>query len=309
MKRHFIFLCLVLLATGLASSRLEAQATSCTLTKGSGTTPTGLAVDTNTGNVWVPFLSGNYVLEMNPANCTEVAQVTTQTSPTGIAFDGTNIWVANYKSNTVSEINSASATLVATIAVGSQPRGVVFDGTYIWVANEGSNTVTKLSTAGGFLGNFTVGSGPYYMGVDTVNNTIWVANRNGNTVTELNQSGGVVNTIATDSEPQFVAFDGTNIWVSCYSAQKVDKISPSGSVLQRVAAPHSGPTGLVWDPRNGFIWGVSWGGYLYAIDPNTGGVSHVTFETGIAGLFDVIWNNGFLYLTDDGHGTIAEIVP
>jgi len=310
MKKYVLFACVVFLAV-FFSPKLKAEAISCQANIGSGQ-PQGLALDSS-GNIWVAFNSGNYVLEISPSNCAQLRKVFVQNGPIGVAFDGANIWVTNGGSNTVSKIDASSGSYLATYAVGSQPRGVVFDGTYIWVANYLSNTVTKLQPSNGqLLGNFAVGSGPYFMAVNGTNNTIWIANRNSNNVMELNQSGAIQNTIATDSQPQFLTFNGTNMWVSCYNSAIVDEISPSGVVLKRISvSAHGGPTGLTWDVYDGLIWGVTWGGYVYSINPNTSAVSY--YFTGGAGhnLFDIRYDTNFrfLWVTDLQANLVDQIVP
>jgi YVTN family beta-propeller protein len=310
MKNYVLFACVVFLAA-FFSPKLKAEAISCQAIIGSGQ-PQGLAIDGN-GNAWVAFNAGNYVLEISHSNCAQLAKVFVQNGPIGVAFDGANIWVTNSVSNTVSKIDASSGSYLATYPVGSQPRGVVFDGTNIWVANYLSNTVTKLQASNGqFLGNFAVGSGPYFMAVNGTNNTIWVANRNSNNVMELNQSGTIQNTIATDSQPQFLTFDGTNMWVTCYNSAKVDEISPTGVVLNRISvSAHGGPTGLTWDVYDGFIWGVTWGGYVFSINPNTSAVSYYFQGGGGNNLFDMAFdtNTRFLWATDIQASVVDQIVP
>jgi len=262
--------------------------------------------------VWAAFNSGNYVLEISPS-CVQIRKVFVQNGPIGVAFDGTNIWVTNSTSNTVSKIDASSGSYLATYAVGSNPRGVVFDGTSIWVANYLSNTVTKLEASNGqLLGNFAVGSGPYFMSVNGTNNTIWVANRNSNNVMELNQSGGIQNTIATASQPQYLTFDGTNMWVSCYNSARVEEISSSGVVLKNISvSAHGGPTGLTWDVYDGLIWGVTWGGYVYSLNPNTSAVTYY-FQGGSGNnLYDIRFDTDFrfLWVTDIQASIVDEIVP
>jgi YVTN family beta-propeller protein len=309
MRKRGLLGCFLFLFVASFCPNLQATTVVCEASIGSGG-PAGVVVDNN-GNAWVAFDSGNYVLEISPTSCGQVAKVTVGNTPIGLAFDGTNIWVTNYKSNTVTVINANSASVVASYAVGSEPRGIVFDGTYIWVANYGSNTVSKLNPSNGaLLGNFAVGTGPYSLAVDTANSTIWVANRNSNNVMALNQSGVIQHTVSTGSEPQFLTFDGTNMWVSCYSAEKVDEISSSGSLLKSVSvSSHGNPTGLTWDPSDGLIWGVTWGGYTFSLNPSTSAVTY--YYQGGHNLYDMIFDTSdrFFWVTDNQDGIVIELVP
>jgi DNA-binding beta-propeller fold protein YncE len=297
----------VVLLTVLLSPKVEAQAISCEANVGSGQ-PTGFALD-NSGHIWVAFFQGNYLLEIQTSNCAVLNKISLASGPNGVAFDGTNIWVSSYYSNTISKVAANSGSLLATYAVGSGPRGVVFDGTFIWVANYNSNTVTKLQPSNGaLLGNFPVGSGPFFMAVNATAKTIWVANRNSNNVMELNQGGGIQLTVATDSEPEFLTFDGTNMWVNCYNSGRVDKISPSGIVLQRISVSGN-PLGLTWDVDDGLIWGVTHGGYLFSINPNTSAVSYTFLGGSSNSGYDILFDETFRFLwtTDLGGGIVVKV--
>src|SRR5215469_9591748 len=82
-------------------------------------------------------------------NANATTQVTTGTSPYGIAFDGANIWVANDGSNNVVKLQPSSGAVLGTFTVGTSPLAVAYDGANIWVANIGSNNVTKLNSSTG----------------------------------------------------------------------------------------------------------------------------------------------------------------
>jgi DNA-binding beta-propeller fold protein YncE len=310
MKAYVFPVVCVVLLTVLLSPKVEAQAISCEANVGSGQQPTSLALDNN-GHVWVALIQGNTLLEIQTSNCAVLRTIPLSNGTNGVAFDGTNIWVSSYYTNTISKVSASSGALLATYAVGSGPRGVVFDGTSIWVANSLSNTVTKLQPSNGaLLGNFAVGAAPYFMAVNPTTNTIWVGNRNSNNVMELNQNGSILLTVATDSEPLWLAFDGTNMWVSCYNSNRVDEISPSGVVLKRIAVSGN-PLGLTWDIDDGFIWGVTHGGYLFSINPSTSVVTYTFFggssNSGYGILYDEI--SRFLWSTDISGGAVVKAAP
>lgn len=310
MKKLVRFLCTALLAICL-SSGLAAQAAACQAVVGSGE-PTGLTLDNNS-NVWAAFFSGNYILQIQSSNCAILKKVFVESGPNGIAFDGANIWVSNFNSNTISKVNASTGALLGSFGVGSGPRGVVFDGTFIWVANYNSNTVSKIQPSNGaLLGNFAVGSGPFFMAVDTANTTIWVANRNSNNVMALNQSGVIQITTATHTQPQFLAFDGTNMWASCYNSQRVDEISPSGVLLKSISVSgHNEPIGIAFDSFDETIRGVTHGGYLFSVNTSTNAVTF-TFFGGVSNSgYDVKFDPVFrlLWVADFGGGLVEGLAP
>jgi len=276
--------------------------------------PAGMARDAS-GFIWVALFEASEVVKValdgtigNQQPCGVAARISVGTNPNFVAFDGTSIWVTNEGSNSVTKINPASNTVVGTYSVGSGPRGVVFDGTYIWVANYLANTVSKLDpSSGGTLGTFSVGSGPWNVAVNTNDHTIWVSNRNSNNVMKLNQSGSVLLTVATDQFPEFFAFDGANMWVSCYATQTIEEISDSGTILKRQGITgHGQPLGLAWDNVSGVLWGVTHGAYLYSFNPSTGALTY-SFTGGgqnYAILFDPTPSFVLLWVTDLSGGVI-----
>lgn len=274
-----------------------------------------MAVDTVRQTLWTAFFQGNYVLETD-LNCNIIRKVTAQNNPNWVAFDGNNIWVTNYGSNSVSKIDAATGTYLASYSVGAGPRGVIFDGTFIWVANQGSNTVTKINPSNGqIFGAYYAGVGPAFLAKNPADGTIWVPDRDGNTVTVLNPStGSTIRTVPTDTQPQYITADGNgNMWVSCYNSKKVDKIQSDGLILGHFTPPQSGPTGLVYDPYDGLIWGVTWSGYLYSMD-QLGTVTYSAWRGGSShGHYAVLWFSGFPYgpniwATDTGGGIVNKLL-
>ena len=57
---------------------------------------------------------------------------------------------------------------------------------------------------------------------------------------------------APGPSPRGLAFDGTNLWCSDATNDRIYKLSPSGSVISSFASPNSIPVGLAWDGAN--LW-------------------------------------------------------
>lgn len=281
MKKWILLCCIVFLST-FAVPRVEAAFTVCQAVFQSSVQPSGLAVDQTHASVWVAMFAANEVVEFSQSNCATIRTVGTGNNPNGVAFDGTNVWVANFGSNTVTKINASTGAVVATVSVGANPRGVAYDGVRIWVANFGGNTVSQIVPSTGTVAlTCPVGTSPYFLAFNPVDGNVYIPNSASNTVTVMhNSSCTPVRTISTDTQPVFASPDGAgNMWVSCYSSQKVDKISTSGVVLLRVSAPHSGPTGLTFSQSSGLVWGTTNSGYIYSIN-SAGIVGNVLFRGG-----------------------------
>jgi YVTN family beta-propeller protein len=309
--------CAILLQMMLLGQKVEAQATTnCEAVLAKGSQPAIVAYDAANTLGWVSLFQLNEVVAVQPGSCAIVRNVGTGTNPYGVVFLNPYIWVSNNGSNTVTKILSYNGQVAATVNVGFQPRGIATDGTNIWVANYGSNTVTKINgTTNAIVGSFATGSGPYVPAIAN-DGSVWIPNRNSHSLTVLANSGSLKFTLQTDGEPQFVAFDGTNMWVSCYSAGTVEEFSLGGTLLRRVNPTASGqvggPTGIAWDPGDALIWGASNSGYVYSIDQN-GIVGNITNRGGSGNAhIGVAWSGfsgGAFWTTDTGAGIIELLNP
>jgi YVTN family beta-propeller protein len=316
-KAKWLLVWCVILLQLLLSQKVEAQAsTVCQVNVGAGSQPAIAALDLAHDFAWVSLFQLNEVVAVQPGTCAIVQRVGTGTNPYGVVFLNPYIWVSNNGSNTVTKILTYNGTVAATVNVGFQPRGLATDGTNIWVANYGSNTVTKINgTTNAIVGAFATGSGPYVPAIAN-NGSVWIPNRNSHSLTVLANNGSLKFTVQTDGEPQFVAFDGTNMWVSCYSAGTVEEFSLGGTLLRRVNPTASGqvggPTGIAWDPSDSLLWGASNSGYVYSIDQN-GNVGNITKEGGSGNAhIGVAWadyTGGGFWTTDTGAGIIQLLNP
>jgi YVTN family beta-propeller protein len=308
MKKYVLLMSFVLLATLLAPASWATVF--CTLNTGGE--PVDALHDAVNNRTFVSLFTGNEILVLGHG-CSIESVLSTSTNPGGMAFDGTNLWVALYGANAVEKINVSTGN--GTIyRVGDGPRSVAFDGTYIWVTNENSNTVTKLLASNGFIENtITVGSHPWGVAVNDTNAqlTIWVANLSSSSISVLNQNGVLQQTIATGSEPLFFASSttyygtlyGGNMFVSCYTSERVEEFSSGGSLVASYAIAGS-PTGISQGPS---LYGAAHDGVLFLISPG----GSVTYENvgynNYGTAYDL--NSSTVWVTDINEGKIFEIVP
>jgi len=116
------------------------------------------------------------------------------------------------------------------------------------------------------------------MAAEPVSGDIWIANRNSNSITVVAPSGALVRTIFTAGEPQLIANNG-NMWVTCYSAGKIQEFSAqTGALILSVNSPDGGPTGmsigqagnLYVATNSGYVFGIRTDGSTFA-NTNIGG--------------------------------------
>ena len=282
----------------------------CTLNVGGE--PTDTLHDALNNRTFVSLFTGNEVLVLGHG-CSIESVLSTSTNPGGMAFDGTNLWVALYGGNAVEKINVSTGN--GTIyPVGAGPRGVAFDGTYIWVTNENSNTVTKLLASNGFIeSTISVGSHPWGVAVNDTNAQlrIWVANLSSANISVLDQNGVLQNTIATGSEPLFFAssstYNGTlyggNMFVSCYTSERVEEFTFGGSLVASYSIAGS-PTGITQGPQ---LYGGAHDGKLFLISPGGSITYDAVGYNNYGAAYDL--NSSTVWLTDINEGKIFEIAP
>src|ERR1700733_15061900 len=154
----------------------------------------------------MPVLALLYACQLsaqNPANPIQVAllrwyqantaaQISTCSSPSGMAFDGSHIWVAcSTSTGEVQEFNASDGALVQTITGVETPYSLAYDGANIWVADYGYNAVTKINASTGAMSApITVGTEPRGMAFDGT--YIWVTNYGSNSLSKIMATTGVV---------------------------------------------------------------------------------------------------------------------
>jgi 6-phosphogluconolactonase (cycloisomerase 2 family) len=133
-------------------------------TSGQGSSPRGLAVNPNSGTLYVTLSASNKVLQYTVDPSTGVLALahstSTGTTPRGITVSpsGSYAYVANYGSNTVSQYTLAGGSITPlstpAVAVGAHPTAIAIspDGKFAYVTNLGDNTISQFAIgAGGLL--------------------------------------------------------------------------------------------------------------------------------------------------------------
>src|SRR5438445_689575 len=167
-----------------------------------GQSPTGVAYDSGTGEVFVTNIGGDTVSVISDVTNTVVATVPVGSGPTGVAYDsGTGeVFVTNLLGNTVSVISDVTNTVVATVPVGTSPTGVAYDsGTgEVFVANVGGNTVSVISDVTTFVvATVPVGGDPAGVAYDNGKGEVFVANDGNNDVSVISDGTTSLHTTST----------------------------------------------------------------------------------------------------------------
>ncbi|MEP6504310.1 MAG: beta-propeller fold lactonase family protein [Betaproteobacteria bacterium] len=147
-----------------ASGTPTALATAATSTTAYGSSPRGLAVNPNSGTLYVTLSASAKVIQYTVDPTTGVLafahSAATGATPRGITVtpSGAYAYVANYGSGTVSQYTLAGGSITPlstpTVTVGTHPTAIAIspDGEFAYVTNFGSNTISQFSIgAGGLL--------------------------------------------------------------------------------------------------------------------------------------------------------------
>jgi hypothetical protein len=189
-----------------------------------------------------------------PPNPTGITLTVVGNSPQAVEFDGTDIWVANNDSDTVQRFRPNDGQLLQTwtnafsVSQLVAARGRIFatgDGIpgklYFIDPTQGAGAVSLLS-------DLPDGS----QGIAFDGARVWTANhlvgQGSVSIITLNPTT-VINRTSDFEAPYGILFDGTNMWVTDTTLQRLLKLDGDGNVL------HSIPTGSV--PRRPVFDGIN----------------------------------------------------
>ena len=121
--------------------------------------------------------------------------------------------------------------------LGPDPSGIAFDGSRIWTANLGSVSIV---TPGATLPwpVTTVGGFGTMVGALYDGTDVWVTDYSAGNLLRLDSNGAVQQTVAVGQRPEVAVFDGANIWVPNFLSDTVSVVQAStGTVLATLAVP------------------------------------------------------------------------
>lgn len=121
-----------------------------------------------------------------PGQSVTVVNVGTSPDALAVDPNTGNVWVSNYASGTVSVIGATSNTVIATLTTGSSPAGVAYDSTdqEVFVARAGTASVRVFAATSPYstLGTYYVGPQPGALVWDSFNDLTYDVDTGGSTV-------------------------------------------------------------------------------------------------------------------------------
>ena len=162
----------------------------------------------------------------------------------------------------------------------SGPESVEYDAAnnrYL-ISNTGSSLIRQRDQGGAVTLFANVSPAPY--GLEIMNNVVYACS--GGTIKAFDMNGNAIQTInAGGTFLNGITGDGTHLYVTDYSAKKIFKHQPGGSVTTLVANTVFSPNGIVYDPVQDRLVVVAWGSNaaITAVNKETGAMSTLTTTT------------------------------
>jgi DNA-binding beta-propeller fold protein YncE len=245
--------------------------------------------------------------------------------PTTLVFDGSSIWVFNQDSS-VTKISS-DGFIEGTFFIRGLPLAAASVGSgssfAMWVASTdaldvppyssgGGAYLTQLDASGKILQTHTIPQQPIAFAViqsdlgepllyfvDMNSDRLWSFDPVTGRETAVNYIGG--------AGSQALLFDGTHLWISNATTNKVIKVDvPSGVPIDSFATTGNMPGGLAFDGNSNSIWVANYSSNTVAkLDANDGHIQKV-IVTGINPSW-LAYDGVNVWVTNSGSNTLTQI--
>jgi YVTN family beta-propeller protein len=219
------------------------------------TFPVGIAVNPNTGKVYVANEFSNTVSVIDTETDMIKSTINVGDFPYGIDTNPLNnrVYVTNRGSNTVSVIDGSIDTKLLDISVGKSPVGIAVNPTANWIyvtnLNEGTLSVIDGIT-NGVIDTLPVGTAPYGVAVNPLTNTLYVSDIVSDTVSVIDgETNNITNKITVGKQPTGLTIDiteGSNkLYVANHDSNSVSVIDTrSNQVINNIASVGDSPVGI-----------------------------------------------------------------
>lgn len=225
--------------------------------------PSGVAIDAETGMIYVTNLESDSVSLIDARAAEEISTIDVEGEPFGIALDAnaSRLYVANSRDDSISVIDTKENVVVETMqGAGEGPYSLALasDGLLL-VANEVSESVSVIDIEAGYQVVETIGlpdSGTSGIAINS-NNIAYVAGRNLDEVYAIDLSDySVAANITVGAYPLGVAIDPlTNrVYVANQDSDSVSVIDGSDNVVIANVTVGSFPAEIAVDSENNMIY-------------------------------------------------------
>ena len=222
------------------------------------TFPVGIAVNPNTGKVYVANEFSNTVSVIETETDKVKSTINAGDFPYGIDTNPLNnrVYVTNRGSNTVSVIDGSIDSKLLDISVGKSPVGIAVNPTanWIYVTNLDDGTLSVIDgITNGVIDTIPVGKAPYSVAVNPLTNMLYVSDIVTDTVSVINgETNNITDKITVGKRPTGLAIDitkGSNkLYVANHNSNSISVIdTTSNKVINNIASFGDSPVGIAID--------------------------------------------------------------
>jgi YVTN family beta-propeller protein len=221
--------------------------------------PSGLALDTLDGNLYISDYVGNNVSLVNTTNDKTIGSILLGASPYNLAFDPTNgeLYVGDLESSQLIVLNGTTNRVGGFVPLGATPYGVAYDPVTneVFVDDFYSGNVSVVDTAtNSVVGYLPAGTNPWGIAYDGANHDIYVTNVGSNNITVLDPATKTVAaTLNFSTPPGAIAYDAksSTLFVGEYNVGNVSVLNATSNALIRNTSTGSEPYTIAVDPHDG----------------------------------------------------------
>jgi uncharacterized protein len=178
---------------------------------GAGQQPVAVAVNENTGRVYIVNHDSASVTVIDGKTRSAIATVSTGRGPEGIAVNPLTdrVYVANAGDSSVTVIDGATSMVVATVPTGSYCQAVAVNPATnkIYVANNYAHSVTVIDGVTNETTTVRAGQGPRGIVVNPVTNKVYTVNYGSKDATVIDGAKYTSTAVPTGKHPWAVAVD------------------------------------------------------------------------------------------------------
>lgn len=217
---------------------------------------------------------------IDPKTNAIVAEVPVGSQPANIVDGAGSLWVTNEGDYTVSRVNPRTLRQIHTISLSAAPDGLAAAPASIWVAtNRGIsvidpafNSVARTIPTGGARPSPGYPFSEFPTSIAFTPTAAWITTSTGGLGGHLVKAnritGRSLGAFTTGNGPQLVTANGTQIWVTDLFDQKLERVDPTGAILDPIPIGHAPARAAV-----GF-------GSLWVADSDDNDIKRVNPDTG-----------------------------
>ncbi len=232
------------------------------------TAPNGVALVDTTGRVAVALRDTANAWVVNAETGSQVASITANWLPNGVAVHDGYGYIANYGNDTITVFDPATLAVVNTLYVGHEPSHfAATGGADLFASMHGNGEIVRLRN--GLVAGHVYGiASPYGLAYEAATARLFVANRGvSQSVTVLDgPSGAVLATIPTGQETYVLAVNPNTgrLFVACGDRVKVYRTSDL-AFLTQIAVPSGAEEGIAVDPVKNRVYVTSRSGRALSV--------------------------------------------